>query len=72
MSEKKDNEPINETYEVNGNDWKPVIINIKLSGRGNYVLAKMRLLNPNITKTKLAKEILEKALIDLDVKITEI
>jgi len=72
VSEKKHNEPVDETYEVNGSEWKPVIINIKLSGRGNYALAKMRLLNPNIPKTKLAKGILEKALIDLDIKITEI
>lgn len=72
MTEKKEIEVIDESYEVNGNAWKPVIINIKLSGRGNYVLAKMGLFNPCVAKTKIAKDVLEKALIALDVKITEI
>ncbi|HGG5823022.1 TPA: hypothetical protein ACJG25_004114 [Salmonella enterica subsp. enterica serovar Saintpaul] len=59
-----------ESYIANGNTWESATVNVRLSGRGNYILAKLRLLNPNSPKTLLAKEILEKALIEVDEKIT--
>lgn len=59
-----------ENYVANGNTWESTTVNVKISGRGNYILAKLRLLNPNSPKTLLAKEILEKALIEVDKKIT--
>lgn len=59
-----------ENYVANGNTWESATVNVRLSGRGNYILAKLRLLNPNSPKTLLAKEILEKALIEVDEKIT--
>lgn len=52
------------------NDWsdKEIKITISLSGLGNYSLTKLRLSNPSLTKSDIAKSLLEKALKDIDVK----
>ncbi|AJI85198.1 hypothetical protein AW19_4137 (plasmid) [Yersinia frederiksenii Y225] len=58
-----------DVFVVNGNEWKSALVNVEVSGRANYILAKLRLLHPNSAKTKIAKEILEKALDEINEKI---
>jgi hypothetical protein len=59
-----------DVFLVNGNEWKSALVSIEVSGEGNYILAKLKLLHPNSPKTKIAKEILEKALLDVNKTIT--
>lgn len=48
-------------------DWrkKEVKITISLSGVANYNLTKLRLANPSLTKSDIAKSILEKSLSEM-------
>ena len=62
----------NQVYEIHGGTWNPVVINIKLSGKANYILTKMGLFNPNVAKTTLAKDLLEKALIEIDATLSKV
>ncbi|TGB53335.1 hypothetical protein CRI69_25860 [Escherichia sp. E4742] len=59
-------------FIVNGNVWEPTTVTIKINGRSNYILTKLRLLKPNLPKTQLARELLEEALLKIDEKITEL
>ncbi|EAU2345875.1 hypothetical protein AH775_19230 [Salmonella enterica subsp. enterica serovar Give] len=61
-----------ENFIINGNDWKPITVTIKINGRSNYILTKLRLLKPNSPKAQLARELLEEALLKTDEKITEL
>lgn len=70
MPKLKQREQASESFEANGNVWDPALINIKVSGQGNYILAKLKLLYPKTPKTALAKQILDEALLELDKKIT--
>lgn len=59
-------------FIVNSNVWEPTTVTIKINGRSNYILTKLRLLKPNLPKTQLARELLEEALLKIDEKITEL
>ncbi|ENG8827707.1 hypothetical protein ABVL22_004313 [Salmonella enterica] len=59
-------------FERNGVCWNSSNITFKLSGQGNYILAKLKLLDPKKRKSLLVKDIIEKALLDLEKKITEL
>lgn len=70
MPKQKNRRKDDDVFVANGNEWKSALVNIEVSGQGNYILAKLKLLHPNSPKTKIAKDILEKALIDVNKTIT--
>lgn len=60
-----------ESYMANGCSWEPTTVNVKINGRSNYILTKLKLLHPNDAKTLLAKQILEKALLEVDSELSK-
>lgn len=72
MVRHKNTDVPDESCEMNGANWAPVTINVRLSGRSNYILTKMGLFHPNVTKTKLIKDILEKTLVEIDKKLSKV
>lgn len=66
VSKQKNHGRDSDVFVANGNEWKSALVNVEVSGRANYILAKLRLLHPNSPKTKIAKDVLEKALEELD------
>lgn len=55
-----------ETFTIHGATWDTATVNVKVSGRGNYVLARLKLLKPYWSKSALVKEVLEKALLEME------
>lgn len=72
MVRNKDTDIPDESCEMNGATWQPVTLNVRLSGKSNYILTKMGLFHPNVTKTKLIKDILEKTLVEIDRKLSKV
>lgn len=56
--------------DIDLNDWenKGARVTLQLSGVANYQLSKLRLSNPLLSKSKIAKSLLEKALEDMTIK----
>lgn len=60
-----------ENHMANGCLWEPTTVNVKINGQSNYILTKLKLLHPNVAKTLLAKQILEKALLEVDSELSK-
>ncbi|HDX9051775.1 TPA: hypothetical protein ACHJX8_004452 [Yersinia enterocolitica] len=71
MIKKKTSLIEDEDYTSTGGVWRATNVSVRVSGKANFILAKLKLLNPSKAKSLIIKDIIEKALIDIDKEINK-
>lgn len=71
MIKKKNSVIDDESYTSSGGVWYATSSSVKLSGKANFILAKLKLLHPSKSKSMIIKDIVERSLIEIDKEINK-